>query len=177
MMVVDARGRTRRGRFAPVVVATAAATMLAGGVIALAAPTPPPPAHNAGQDGLAAVGPIDDSPSGGGLPIYYRDTNGLRLEICLDPADAMCIPSPLPNPAGPRVFPTNFPDEAFWWAADATMQTAGGGDADLVLANEAAFINELPAQGDQVAFGRIRVRIDNLPVGTYVITPYAALAL
>jgi hypothetical protein len=46
--------------------------------------------------------------------------------------------------------------------------------ARLVLAQEAAFLNGPPAAGDQVTFGRIRVRIDGVkPGGRYVVThPY-----
>jgi hypothetical protein len=46
--------------------------------------------------------------------------------------------------------------------------------ARLVLAHEASWANEVPINGDQIVFTRIRVRIDDLPYsGTYVIyTPY-----
>ncbi len=119
---------------------------------------------------LAQVGPLDGQPAGGGFPSWFRDTNGIRLGLCVDAGDPLCIAAPVPNPRAPIAFPGNFPDEAFWWSADALLTTANGGDAQLVLALEAAFVNEVPAAGDQIAFGRIRLRIDNLPVGSYVIT-------
>ena len=51
-----------------------------------------------------------------------------------------------------------------------------GGDAILVLGAEAAFVNEGPVDGDQVAFGRVRIRINVDTPGTYLIThPFGTL--
>lgn len=75
------------------------------------------------------------------------------------------------NPAN-----SNFPEESFWWAADASMPTRNGGDALLVLAREATFggSDEAVRDGDQVSFSRVRIRADNLvPGATYTVThPY-----
>lgn len=114
-----------------------------------------------------------------GYPLYYQDSNGLRLELCID-GPPLCLeglpnpnqpPSVAPNPAN-----SNFPDEAFWWAAEASMPTRNGGDALLVLAREAAFggADEAVRRGDQVSFSRVRIRADNLvPGATYTVThPY-----
>ncbi len=144
---------------------------LASGVVAadrvLAAP-----AHNGGVDGLADVGPVDHSPQVGGFPLWYRDTNDVRLELCLDETDVHCIAGPRPTPSQPVSFPDNFPDEAFWWAGVSDMSTSAG-SARLVLALEAAFAIGPVAAGDQVAFSRMRLRVDGLPVGTYTVThPY-----
>ncbi len=130
------------------------------------------PAHNGGVDGLAQVGPVDHSAQVGGFPLWYKDTNGLRLELCLDETDVHCIAGPRPAPSQPVEFPGNFPDEAFWWAGVSDMRTSAG-NARLVMALEAAFSVGPVVPGDQVAFSRIRLRVDGLPVGVYTVThPY-----
>lgn len=76
----------------------------------------------------------------------------------------------------PLVFPTNFPDEAFWATGETTIVDAARGiDLTDVSALEAAFSGGDPLEGDQISFARIRIRIRiDVPVaGTYVIThPY-----
>jgi len=153
------------------VVAVFTAMALAAGVMAadrvLAAP-----AHNGGVDGLAQVGPVDYSPQVGGFPLWFKDTNGVRLELCLDENNIHCIAGPRPDSTQPVNFPGNFPDEAFWWAGVSDMRTAAG-NARIVMALEAAFSVGPVAPGDQVAFSRIRLRVDGLPAGLYTVThPY-----
>jgi hypothetical protein len=125
------------------------------------------------QAKMANDGPVNPE---NGYPFWYEDANGTRLELCLDPRDQMCLqPFESPDPTGPVSFPDNFPGESFWWAADSEMVTNGGGDAQLVMAMEAAFgSREEVRAGDQMAFGRIRVRVDNLVIGEeYTVThPY-----
>ncbi len=70
--------------------------------------------------------------------------------------------------------PENFPDESFWWSADALIDN-GTVRARLVLAQEAAFGGPGDvAMGQQVAFSRLRIRIDDLTPGAdyHVVTPY-----
>ncbi|MCQ3973183.1 MAG: hypothetical protein DPW09_07020 [Anaerolineae bacterium] len=125
--------------------------------------------------GLTTVGPINPD---NGFPLWYKDANGLALELCVDFANPLCNFAPLPgdpfDPNQPPIVPTNFPDEAFWWSADALLETNGsGGGAGLVLALEAAFANGPVVPGDQVSFGRIRYRVDLDVGGTYTVThPY-----
>jgi hypothetical protein len=131
-----------------------------------------------GGGGLVDVGPV--SPDYG-FPMWYQDANGLILEPCLDPALCFFFP---PDPAAPIEFPDNFADEIFYWAAEALMIDAtppaaddpGGklGRAVLTLGLEGAFLGPEIVPGEQVVFGRIRIRVDNLQVGeTYVVThPY-----
>lgn len=165
---------SKLGDFTPkrrALVALLVAISLASGLMAadrvLAAP-----AHNGGLDGLAQVGPVDHSPQVGGFPLWYKDTNGVRLELCLDEADIHCIAGPRPVPSQPVDFPGNFPDEAFWWAGVSDMRTSAG-NARLVMALEAAFSVGPVVPGDQVAFSRIRLRVDGLPTGLYTVThPY-----
>jgi hypothetical protein len=130
---------------------------------------------------LQQVGPVNNAPSVGGYPAWYQDTTGLALEYCdvrnqAEVDGGWCLLLPGDPPAVPEVFPGLFFDEHFWFAADATIVPLGNPTlrALLVLATEAAFGGGSPAPGDQIAFNRIRVRIDPVPAtGTYrVIHPY-----
>jgi hypothetical protein len=124
---------------------------------------------------LYQAGPV--SAATGNFPTYYQDRNGLALDLCLPSPgtelnQGLCLllPADVPNPAQVISFPHNFPGEAFWFAADSSVALAGGNNAILVLALEAAFANEEPIPGDQVVFGRIRFRFVAPVDGTYVIT-------
>lgn len=117
--------------------------------------------------GLAQVGPVDPAD---GYPVYYQDANGMRLQLCRDPG--LCFYA-LPNPLLPASFPTNYPDEQFYYAIEAV---AAGNGASLRYgqALEAAFANGAPAAGDQMVFSRFRLRITGLTAGSsYTVTyPY-----
>ena len=125
---------------------------------------------------LAAVGPRSGTH---GFPLWYRDGNGVRLELGLDRADqnTPAIGDP-PETPPPSPIPADFPDESFYMLVEARMTTGGmpsPGRARLVLALEAAFGGAgTVAQGQQMVFGRIRVRIDGaLPNTAYSFThPY-----
>ena len=70
------------------------------------------------------------------------------------------------DPLKPISFPNNYPGEAFYQLAEASMESADGrSDAIGVFALEATFNSEVPAIGDQTVFGRIRFRIDRLQIG------------
>lgn len=137
---------------------------------------------------LARTGPVDGGPGGNGFPKWYQDQNGLALDLCVAKSfadlDGRCLilPADVPNPNSPEAFPSNFAGEHFWYAADTgfpAMGPNGASSAVLVMAIEAAFAAENPIPGDQVSFGRIRVRIDNVPMtGTYrFIHPYGVETL
>jgi hypothetical protein len=117
-----------------------------------------------------AVGPIDPRI---GFPLWYQDELGVRLTACLD-ASGFCILTPNYNTAAAASVTTaaiNFPDEAFYWYADARITRASGGQVRLVIAKEGAFTTPVASVGQQIAFDRIRVRIDQLtPGATYTIT-------
>jgi hypothetical protein len=119
------------------------------------------------------VGPINASH---GFPEWYRDENGLRLQLNVNPSDPFSgiTPADLPNPSQPVSFPDNFPGEAFYYSAEAEMETGTGERARLVLALEAAFVNEVPVPEDQIVFGRVRIRVEGLqPNEEYTVThPY-----
>src|ERR1700712_4086225 len=102
----------------------------------LAAAAAPPPAHLNNTAGLKQVGPIDET---NGYPLWFKDTNNVRLQLCLDPNDANCIMGDLPHPGQPVSFPGNFPDEAFWSVGDVNLDAGGGEKALLVTGTEAAF--------------------------------------
>jgi hypothetical protein len=128
---------------------------------------------------LAAVGPVGAY----GFPVWYEDHTGLRLEQCLDAADAYCDPAfltaegldpaqPLHIGRGPA--DSNWPGESFYYAANNSFDLPDGTQVDFVSALEATFANEEVAEGDQVTFGRMRIRFEDAqPGGTYTIThPY-----
>lgn len=119
------------------------------------------------------VGPIN---SFDGFPIWYKDENDLRLQLNVDPTDPFSgiTPADLPDPSQPVSFPTNYPQEAFYYQAEAEMRTGTGERARLVLALEAAFVNEVPRVDEQVVFGRVRIRVSGLQPNTeYTVThPY-----
>lgn len=126
------------------------------------------------DNGLAAAGPLGQY----GFPLWYRDKTGVLLELGLDPADPN-LPAIGDFKTGePLVLPGNFPDEAFYFLAEARLATGGtavAGRARVILALEAAFGGDgKPKDKMQAVFGRIRVRIDGaVPNGTYVFThPY-----
>lgn len=130
-------------------------------------------------NGLVAVGPTDPVH---GFPLWYEDSDGVRLELGLDPNDPNLPALELPTPGAPVSFPDNFPDEAFYFAAEAEMLVggpAGTARARLILALEAAFGGTgAVVAGQQMVFGRVRLRIDDAePGSTYTAThPYGVLA-
>ncbi len=120
------------------------------------------PAHAA----LQAVSPDPFITSPGGLntgyPIWYQDFNNLKLELC-SLENGLCLIEP------PLDVFLGVGGETFWWTSEAAMVFPGG-DGLLVLAMEAAFVGEDPVVGEQISFGRIRIRINVDTVGTYTVT-------
>jgi hypothetical protein len=129
---------------------------------------------------LERLGPVDKSPAVGGFPAWFQDKTGIALEFCAPSTAAevdggWCLL--LPGDVNiPEQFPGNFFDEHFYYAADNILSDPGVGlRAGLVMALESAFVNGLPADGDQMVFTRLRVSIPNLPFdGDYrVVTPFS----
>jgi len=129
---------------------------------------------------LKAAGSIDPE---NGFPLWFEDTNGVRLDLGLnrDPLN----PDPLipaigemEKPGEPLNFPSNFPEESFYFMAEAELLVRGNGvvgRARVILALEAAFGGAgTPKSGLNVVFARIRVRMDDLiPGAKYTVThPY-----
>jgi len=131
-----------------------------------------PLAAASAQLGFSAVGPVDPN---NGFPKSYTDTNGLSLDACLtDPIlCGLAAPVSLGNPGQP--FPADyvgtFPEEVFFNRCVAKMTTSGTNLATLVIALEGAFANGPVAAGDQITFGRVRIRAAGLVAGqTYTVT-------
>jgi hypothetical protein len=129
---------------------------------------------------LQAVGPTSGVH---GFPVWYEDHEGTRLELCLDVADPYCDPAFLTaeglNPAEPLhigadAADSNFPGESFYYQGNNSFDLPNGAQVDFVGALEATFANEAAKDGDQVVFGRLRIRIeDGVPGATYTLThPY-----
>jgi chitobiase/beta-hexosaminidase-like protein/Big-like domain-containing protein len=136
---------------------------------------PPPPSGPTPQTPpkLDTVGAIDPNT---GFPVWYQDATGVRLSTCLDPG-GICL-STLPDPTKPPLVAaveanSNFPDEMFYFSGDADLPGTNGVTGRLVLGLEGAFANRIET-GDQIVFGRVRIRIDNLTQGaSYRVThPY-----
>ena len=143
------------------------------------------PAHAA----LYAVDTGTPDIANGNFPAWYQDSHGRTLDLCLSKVVSsrvagapgapayMCTLLPTPgvfDDTKPIAFPDNFPDEAFWFTADAAIVDAARGiDLSFGTAIEAAFAAEEPVEGDQVSFARVRIRVDVPVAGTYVVThPY-----
>jgi hypothetical protein len=76
------------------------------------------------------------------------------------------LPDPTKPPSvGASPAESNFPDEVFWWSAEATIPTSGTEEARLTLAQEAAFAGGEQIDGEQIAFGRVRIRASGLVPG------------
>lgn len=115
-----------------------------------------------------------------GYPIWYQDTDGLKLELCLEQQVQRvgggtffpCLTA-APFTGAPISFPVNFGPEAFYWvvtAVESFTSTTGTGNALLVVGQEATQVGGLPFDGQQLVFARTRLRI-NVPVaGTYRVT-------
>ncbi|HSB77587.1 MAG TPA: hypothetical protein VLM91_02270 [Candidatus Methylomirabilis sp.] len=140
--------------------------------------------------GLAAVGPTDPAD---GYPAWYQDTTGLQLAQCLvSPSDPAPVPDPcaltgtLPNDGAPVVFPSNFPNEFFYWRGVSKINgvgAGGGGRASLILGLEGAFggptATVADGNGAQIVFSRLRIVANGLtPGATYSFThPYGVTRL
>ncbi|MDQ0862865.1 Ig-like domain-containing protein [Arthrobacter globiformis] len=117
----------------------------------------------------AGVGPVDPS---NGFPSWFSDGT-VKLQLCYM-AGAGCLSEP-PDPAAPASYPDNFPEEAFWFNAEA----AGGNLRLYEAALEGAHTNGVVEPGEQMGFGRLRFIVENiLPNTSYTIThPYGVNVL
>ncbi|MEV4279775.1 PKD domain-containing protein [Actinoplanes xinjiangensis] len=123
------------------------------------------------QGSLTQAGPLAEH----GFPAWYRDSNGLRLEACTTLDDPLCstLPDEVPNPDAPVSYPDNFPGEFFYQLAGAQMTLANGVDFGIGMDLEGAWAAEEVRDGDQMVFGRIRIRFDAVEGTRYRIThPY-----
>ncbi len=123
------------------------------------------------QGSLTQAGPLAEH----GFPAWYRDSNGVRLEACTTLDDPLCsaLADEVPDPSRPVSYPDNFPGEFFYQLADATLTLTGGAQATVGMDLEGAWAQEEVVDGDQIVFGRVRVRFPAPTGEKYRIThPY-----
>lgn len=122
---------------------------------------------------LQAVGPVSGPH---GFPLYYTDSNNLSLELCLD--EGWCFFDPV-DPADQNQLDLGIGGEVFWWMGDAVAPVASvpTGRAVLVLGIEGTFGGAgAVVNGQQISFGRVRVRVDVPVDGNYTVThPFGTL--
>jgi hypothetical protein len=129
------------------------------------------------QQSHAALNAVGANDPNNHFPTFYQDGSGVSLQDCLSGAlDVLNLPMCILTVTPPVIPFGNFPDESFFFLADATVPTAAG-DVRYRAALEAAFANGGVVDGDQITFARIRVRVDvPAPGGNYrVIHPYGVL--
>ncbi len=92
---------------------------------------------------MKQVGPINES---NGFPLWYKDSNDVKLELCLDANNPYCgLVTEDFDPNKPISFPNNYPGEAFYQLAEAAMESADGrSDAIAAFALEATFNGGVP---------------------------------
>ncbi|MGG1677744.1 Ig-like domain-containing protein [Neobacillus sp. NRS-1170] len=132
-------------------------TLLSGGIPAANAETVPMDFPR-----LAQLGPIHED---NGYPVWYEDSHGTRLQLCLDANDPLCaiVSGDIPDPSKPVSLKAgNFPEEAFYQLASSTINLPNGGSANGTFALEAAFANGPAIDGEQIVFGRVRFKADGL---------------
>lgn len=118
---------------------------------------------------FSAFGPINPQ---NGFPLWYQDSNGLALEIGLDPIYNAATFDPV-DPNNPFSVQIGFGSEAFYWLAQSTVDMRGGNRGALTLGLEAAFAGLSAVDGEQFVFTRIRIVVDAPVDGTYIVThPY-----
>lgn len=168
-MATQSRSRTWvAGAFACLLVLTLGTSALAVPVT----PTGPDGAPLTRSGRLVEVGPTAEH----GFPAWYRDSNGVRLEACTTLDDPLCptLVDEVPNPEAPVSYPDNFPGEFFYQLASASV-TGDGVDMGVGMDLEGAWANEAVVDGDQMVFGRIRIRDRSIADGEYRVThPYGA---
>jgi Bacterial Ig domain/Abnormal spindle-like microcephaly-assoc'd, ASPM-SPD-2-Hydin len=105
-----------------------------------------------------AMGTVDPTTN---FPTWYGDSNGTRLELCLDGApNCLAAASDLVAPDG----------EAFWFDATSDLPTPAGKSL-ITLGTEAAYAG--PGVGQESVFNRTRLRINTPNTGSYTVTwPY-----
>jgi hypothetical protein len=120
---------------------------------------------------LKAAGPTDPANR---FPKWFEDGVGLKLELVTNADPRAPAIGELDRPADPVAFPGNFPDESFYFMAEARLEVGGAGiigRARVIMALEAAFGGDgSPVDGLGVVFARLRVRIDDvIPGAVYVV--------
>jgi hypothetical protein len=115
------------------------------------------------------------------FPLWYRDLNGLALQLCRSTTPSpnpnaglkpMCIALPSPDAAG---FPGNVGPEIFYSRILASVGKGTGGFSMKYLTGlEASYLPAgVPVHGTEAVFARVRVFMTPAVAGTYTVThPY-----
>jgi len=125
------------------------------------------------QLGFASAGPVDPA---NGFPTSYTDANALVLGPCLTDLNFCGLDVAPTVVDGALAFPANyggtFPEEFFYNRCVGKMTVANGGVASVVIALEGAFANGTVVAGEQMVFGRLRIRVTSglVPGATYNVT-------
>ncbi len=108
--------------------------------------------------GIAAVSSTLDPVNT--FPDWYQDERGVRVGKCDDPFNPLCIAAPV---TGDVSFPTNYPDEWFYYVASSAPMDVSDPVCDLEPgglavegATEAAFLGPI-APNEGITFGRLRI--------------------
>jgi len=124
--------------------------------------------------GLSAVGPFNPPVTSNGFPQWYKDANGVSVELPIPPAgDGLTSPTMIYAPLAPNsnavAQRAGFDTEAFYFNArpdPKTYQTAYG-KIVAVFGLEASYANGTPTDGQQIVFARIRIKAPVKVAGTY----------
>ena len=124
--------------------------------------------------GLSAVGPFNPPVTSNGFPQWYKDANGVSVELPIPPAgDGLTAPTMIYAPLTPNsnavARRAGFDTEAFYFNArpdPKTYQTAYG-KIVAVFGLEASYANGTPTDGQQIVFARIRIKAPVKVAGTY----------
>jgi len=107
---------------------------------------------------LQAVSPTVNLATG--FPNWYQDITGRALQMCLGtnldgtgPIDPRCIAPGFATIPDIRINPAGFPDESFFYFAEAPL-VINGAAGRFRLLTEAAFTGLLPVNGEQLTFNR-----------------------
>ncbi|MFE4833153.1 FG-GAP-like repeat-containing protein [Arthrobacter sp. NPDC056691] len=160
-LMPDGAKRSRPAQVRPLTTAGRFAPAVAGALLAAAlSPIGAVPAHAE----TAGMGPVDPA---NGFPTWFSDGT-VRLQFCYQGGQG-CLSEP-PDPSAPASYPDNFPEEAFWFGAEASAGNLRLYEAAL----EGAHVNGAVVDGEQMGFGRLRFRLNGLtPNASYTIThPY-----
>jgi hypothetical protein len=103
---------------------------------------------------------------GHGFPAWFRDTNRVPLQMCLEEVPGcLFAAADRPDPLAPARFPDNLPDELFYYSATALI-----GQQLLFAGVEMNFTDNGDGTYEQVGFARVRIRLDTTVAGDYTVT-------
>jgi hypothetical protein len=109
---------------------------------------------------FAAMGPPDPANH---FPLWISDNNGLALQLCTNLSLCYISPAVAGNAWSTL---TSFGQTVYY-----NIATTNQGTSYLSLALSGGYVNDIPADGNQVVTGRIKIKLTNLtPGGKYMVT-------